>query len=249
MPIRALSLDLFDTLVDLHMDRLPVVEIGGRRVPSTYGLLHGASVQWHGLEFERFAAELGAVDRGIRDTWYAEHRELPTIDRFRAFAERVGVRDPALAEALTRVHMAEIRAYATHPVHHAPLFGRLKSRVRLAVCSNFSHGETARFVLEQAGLLAHFDPVVISDEVGIRKPRAEIFEAVLERLGVEPGDVIHVGDNLAADVAGAAALGMRTAWITRRVPKPDDVLAKHEGPSPDHVVADLRDLLEIARQQ
>ena len=108
--IRALSLDLFDTLVDLHMDRLPIVEIGGRRTPSTYGLLHGASVQWHGLDFERFAAELGAVDRQIRDHYYAEHRELPTIERFSAFADRVGVTDPALAEtAHARAHGRDSR--------------------------------------------------------------------------------------------------------------------------------------------
>jgi putative hydrolase of the HAD superfamily len=114
--------------------------------------------------------------------------------------------------------------------------------VRLAVCSNFSHGETARFVLEQAGLLEHFDPVVISEDVGIRKPRAEIFEAVLERLGAAPAEVIHVGDSLTADVAGAATLGMRTAWLTRRVRDPEAALRDYEGPAPDHVIEDLAGL-------
>ncbi len=224
------------------MDRLPGVEIAGRRSPSTYGLLHAASVQWHGLEFERFAAELGSVDRELRKAYYAEHRELPTLERFRVFGRRIGTPAVAMAETLTRTHMAAIRERVTFLAHHEALLARLRGRVRLAVCSNFSHGETAREVLERAGLLAHFDPVVISEDVGIRKPRPEIFEAVLERLGATPGEVIHVGDSLSADVAGASALGMHTAWLTRRVRDPEAALREYDGPKPDYVIADLAGL-------
>jgi putative hydrolase of the HAD superfamily len=242
VPVAALSIDLFDTLVDVHMDRLPSVEIAGRRAPSTYGLLHAASVQWHGLEFERFAAELGAVDRELRQAYYAEHRELPTLERFLAFGRRVDTPQLEMAEALTRTHMGAIREHVTYLGHHAELLARLRGRVLLAVCSNFSHGETARYVLDRAGLLEHFHEVVISDEVGIRKPRAEIFTAVLERLGLSAEQVIHVGDNLAADVAGAAAVGMRTAWLTRRVEDPANALREYEGRAPDHVISDLAEL-------
>jgi HAD superfamily hydrolase (TIGR01549 family) len=240
--IRAVSLDLFDTLVDLHMDRLPLVEISGRRIPSTYGLLHAASLQWHGLDFERFAAELGQNDREGRDSHYAVHRELPTLERFKSFARRVGVGDEAMAEALTRVHMAEIRRQATHLAHHPELLARLRGRAKLAVCSNFSHGETARAVLEDAGLARHFDAIVISDEGGFRKPRAEIFAAVAERLGVDPAEILHVGDNLEADVGGAAGAGMSTAWLTRRVKDPAAARAAWTGPAPGLEIADLAEL-------
>jgi len=243
--VRALSIDLFDTLVDVHMDRLPSVEIGGRSTPSTYGLLHAASVQWHGLEFERFAAELGAIDRELRKAYYAEHRELPTLARFMAFGQRVGAPGLEMAETLTRTHMAAIREHVTFPAHHAPLLARLRGRVRLAVCSNFSHGETARILLREAGLLEHFDPIVISDEIGIRKPRAEIFEAVLERLGAAPEEVLHIGDSLSADVAGAASLAMHTAWLTRRISDPEAALRQYAGPAPEHVISDLAQLESV----
>jgi len=245
--VRALSIDLFDTLVDMHMDRLPSVEIAGRRTPSTYGLLHAASVQWHGLEFERFAAELGSVDRELREAYYAEHRELPTLARFMAFGRRVGAPELEMAETLTRTHMGAIRERVTFPAHHAALLARLRGHVRLAVCSNFSHGETARAVLGEAGLLEHFDQIVISDEIGIRKPRAEIFAAVLERLGLEPEEVIHIGDSLSADVAGAAQLGMHTAWLTRRVHDPEAALREYGGPAPEHVISDLTGLEAVLR--
>ncbi len=242
MAIRAVSFDLFDTLVDLHMDRLPLVEIAGRRIPSTYGLLHAASLQWHALDFERFAAELGQSDRESHQARAALQRELPTIERFRSFAARIGVRDDAMAQELTRAHMAEIKRQVTSPPHHPELLARLRGRVKLAVCSNFSHSETALDVLADAGLARHFDAIVISHEVGLRKPRPEIFRAVVERLGVEPAEVLHVGDNLEADVGGASAVGMSTAWLTRRVKDLDAARASYAGTPPALVVGDLAEL-------
>jgi putative hydrolase of the HAD superfamily len=242
VPVRALSFDLFDTLVDLHMDRLPVVEIAGRRVPSTYGLLHAASLQWHALDFERFAAELGAVDRELRGARKAENRELPTLERFRELARRIDVREDAMAHALTERHMAEVARQVVYLAHHAPLLERLHGRAKLAVCSNFSHADTARAILERGGMLAHFDAVVISEEIGLCKPRSEIFAAVADRLGVAPDEIAHVGDSLEADVAGAAAVGQQTVWLTRRVADPEAALATYSGVKPAHRIADLREL-------
>lgn len=242
MPVRAVSLDLFDTLVDIHMDRLPLVEIGGRRIPSTYGLLHGASVHWHGLDFESFASELGRVDRELRDRLQREHREVATLERFRELGARLGRGGEDMARALTETHMGELRKHVSFHPHHVEVLERLRRQRRLAVCSNFSHTETARAVLAEAGLLPHFEAVVISMDLGLRKPRPEIFRATLESLGAVPEDTLHVGDDLAADVAGAAALGMRPVWLTRRVKDPAARLAAHAGAQPAHVIADLAEL-------
>jgi FMN phosphatase YigB (HAD superfamily) len=54
--------------------------------------------------------------------------------------------------------------------------------------------------------------------------------------------VLHVGDSLTADVAGASARGMKTAWLTRRVPDREAALKDYDGPKPDHVIADLAEL-------
>ena len=45
-----------------------------------------------------------------------------------------------------------------------------------------------------------------------------------------PEELLHVGDNLVADIEGAATLGMRTVWLTRKVKDPDAALAAYEGP-------------------
>jgi putative hydrolase of the HAD superfamily len=64
--------------------------------------------------------------------------------------------------------------------------------------------------LEEMGVAQRLDAAVFSSEVGWRKPHPAIFERALVALGVEPGQTLFVGDTLATDVAGAAALGMHT---------------------------------------
>lgn len=245
MPLRAVVFDLFDTLVDLHMDGLPLVSVNGRSFPSTAGVLHAEIARHAPVSLDEFAAAQRVVDQEVRAPRYEAGREFPTRERFELVLAGLGVEAGGLSTRLTQLHMELLRSQVRAVAHHAELLAQLRARVRLAVCSNFTHSQTALAVLEDAGLRWHFDAVVVSDAVGFRKPRPEIFRAVLGALDLAPEEVLHVGDNLAADVAGAAALGLRTAWVTRRVPKAAEALARHKGVQPDHVVADLAEIAEI----
>jgi len=60
------------------------------------------------------------------------------------------------------------------------------------------------------GLADLLDVMVFSEDVGVAKPRPEIFLHALEKLGVEPEDALFVGDRLVNDVQGAAQAGMTT---------------------------------------
>jgi FMN phosphatase YigB (HAD superfamily) len=242
MPVRAVVFDLFDTLVDLPMDTLPRVAIGGREIPSTMGALHGALSERADVAFGDFARVVMAVDREWRAVYWERDRELPTDERFARVVAALGLDDPALPQILTGVHMGMIESIATTPSHHPALLAALRERYRIGLCSNFSWAPAARTVLGAGGLGASFDAVLISHEHGLRKPRREIFAATLDELGVAPDEAVHVGDNLSADVGGASALGIRTVWITRCVGDPAAALAKHTGPRPDHVIADLTEL-------
>jgi HAD superfamily hydrolase (TIGR01493 family) len=247
MPLRAILFDLFDTLVDLYIERLPEVEFAGRRVRYTTAALHAEIMKRAEVDFETFARALAAVDRELRAEREGAGRELPTLERFEALAARLGLPHPDLPEALTRVHMGKLREHARGLPHHAGVLAGLRRDFRLGICSNFSHAPTARAILAEAGLAPSLDFVAISEEVGFRKPRPEIFRACLERLGVAPEETLHVGDRLAEDVVGARALGLRTCWITRRVPDPARALAEHAGAPPDEVIADLAELPERVR--
>jgi putative hydrolase of the HAD superfamily len=86
--------------------------------------------------------------------------------------------------------------------------------LRLGVVTN-GEGEAQRAKLRRIGLEAHFAVVVASGEVGVAKPRREIFALACERLGVEPQETAHVGDRLDLDARAAAAAGLRGVWLDR----------------------------------
>lgn len=90
-----------------------------------------------------------------------------------------------------------------------PVLERLRGEYRLGSISNGNAD------LEVIGL-AHLFPVrVHARHLGHAKPAPEIFRAACERLGCEPGQVLHVGDDPALDVAGARAAGMQAVWANR----------------------------------
>ena len=245
MAIRAVLLDLFDTVVDLMMEDLPEFEVGGRVLKGTHGQLHEIVAQHCDVDLESFVQLMGEVDREFRVPLYKEGREFPTVERFARVGERLGIDAPDLALRLTETHMGAILSQARYLPHHVEVFRSLREHVRIGICSNFSHTGTGLRVLEEAGLAPHCDAVTISEEVGIRKPRAEIFTTTLKRLGVAPAETLHVGDRLEADVRGAAEAGITPVWITRRVRDPERALREHEGPKPAHVIEDLAELIPL----
>ena len=243
MPIRAVVFDLFDTLVDLSMEGLPLVTVGGRSFPSTVGVLHELVSEHVDIPIAELGEVVRDVDQALRAPRAELGKELPTLERMQELVKRLGIRDSQLPARLTGLHMRLLRGQVTALDHHPAVISELKAQgLRVGVCSNFSHSQTAFRVLEDAGLRWLLDAVIISDAVSWRKPRPEIFHATLAALGVDARETLHVGDSLEADIGGAQVLGMRTAWITRCIADPEAVLSKYEGPGPDHVVGDLAEV-------
>ena len=86
---------------------------------------------------------------------------------------------------------------------------RLAARVPLAAVTNGNAD------LERIGLMPLFAFQLGAREHGAAKPEASIFHAACQRLGFDPGQVLHVGDHHEMDVAGAARAGLRNCWINR----------------------------------
>jgi len=112
---------------------------------------------------------------------------------------------------------------------------------RALVCdTGFSPGRVVRQLLGRTGLLELLEVLAFSDEVGIPKPDARIFEHALGALETTPGAALHVGDLRRTDIAGARQLGMRTVRIRDHYDDPS------EHAEADHVAdshAHLRELL------
>jgi putative hydrolase of the HAD superfamily len=64
--------------------------------------------------------------------------------------------------------------------------------------------------------------LVISSEVGFRKPHASFFEAVCQRLGLPAWQILCVGDDLENDVRGAMRAGLSALLLDRAAERPHD---------------------------
>ncbi len=85
---------------------------------------------------------------------------------------------------------------------------------RLALASNYDRRLHA--VCDGIAVLRDFDLRVISSEVGCRKPGRRFFEALVDRAGCRPEEVLVVGDDDANDVAGARQAGLAAVLVNRR---------------------------------
>ena len=225
----------------MHFDRerLPTIEVHGKVVRSTAGCLHAV------LRTHAPAVSLPACYDALLASWHEaerqraiDHREVSAPERFRDFFARLAL-DPApgMAQALIDAHRSALAAAATFPTHHGPLLQRLATTHRLAVVSNFDYSPTALAILDAAGVRDLFAAIVVSDQVGWRKPRPDIFHHALEAAGAQPAETLFVGDKVDLDVAGAHRVGMHAAWINPgREPLPAGI------DPPEYEIRDLAEL-------
>ena len=85
---------------------------------------------------------------------------------------------------------------------------------RMGVLSNATDDAIIQRLVNRLELRPWLSPVWTSAGLGLRKPRREVFEALLARWQLPPESVVMVGDRLEIDILGAQQVGMRTVLIT-----------------------------------
>lgn len=152
---------------------------------------------------------------------------------FERTLEHVGCPDKELAahlNAIYRKHRFEdIELYPDI----VPTFDILAPHFKLGLLSN---GNTYP---ERCGLDGRFAFVVFSQDVQVEKPHPKIFEITAERAGCELTQMLHVGDSLENDVAGAKNVGTPCVWLNREsVPNDTEI-------QPDYEIASLTEIPKI----
>lgn len=92
---------------------------------------------------------------------------------------------------------------------------------------------------ERCGLPDRFRFVVFSQDVGVEKPGPEMFLAACRQSGCEPSELMHVGDSLESDVAGANGVGAVSVWLNRESKRTDSKI------EPDYEIQSLSELPAI----
>jgi HAD superfamily hydrolase (TIGR01549 family) len=86
---------------------------------------------------------------------------------------------------------------------------------RLFAASN-SFGHLQRSRLEQAGILHWFEDTYISMDIGYDKPDVRFYQEALRRCGLQPNEVLMVGDSMTTDVIGAQNAGIEALFFDRK---------------------------------
>lgn len=225
MPIRALTLDLDDTLWPIW----PAIERA-----------EAALQVWLAEHAPNTAARYPLQTmRALRDSVAAAHPHLQhDLSAQRRLSLEHALRDcdddPACAEsALVVFYAARNRVDLFEDTLDGLI--RLGRRFPLAALTNGNAD------LAMIGLQEHFVFQLGAREHGAAKPDPSIFLAACERLGCAPAEVLHIGDDPELDVIGAHRAGLRTVWINRR----NETWAHPERPdciAPDlHTLADWLD--------
>ncbi|RAS59421.1 putative hydrolase of the HAD superfamily [Lentzea atacamensis] len=204
----------------------------------TYGD-RNAEAEWRLREFETVLTAFGhdvGPDRlreavlAVRDDTRARQRDTgeqpPVRDQVMEMltALNLGSLDPVHEQRLVdtllipHTHAVQRACPEVFPGALTALWELRQAGARLVLTSNTlaTPASVSRLIMEERGLLSVFDDTVFSSDIGIAKPRREIFAAVASRSQVPLQRVVHVGNSPTTDIAGALNAGCRAVLLTHR---------------------------------
>ena len=217
--IKAISFDLWDTLV---IDDSDEAKRAGRGLQSKFDerrhLLWEALNAAAPIDLEAVHRAYNVGDAAFNKVWKEQHITWPIAERLRVILNGLGRKLPEDSfNAVVRAHEEmEVEIPPDAMPGAAPVLERLAKRYKLCVVSDaiVSPGSCLRRLLEDHGLAKFFSGFAFSDEVGHSKPHRSMFESAAGQLGVEIGEMLHVGDRDHNDVKGPQRLGMKAILFT-----------------------------------
>jgi HAD superfamily hydrolase (TIGR01549 family) len=227
-PIRAISFDGDMTLWDFekamrHSLSLALAELR-RRVPGQ---------QTAEVTIEKMIAIRNSVAAELKGE--VVNLEDIRLHAFKRTVESVGPSNEALAADLNATYMKhrfeDIELYPDV----IPCLDALGRDYPLGLLSN-GNGYP-----ERCGLPDRFHFVLFSQDVGVEKPDRRMFLAACKQAGCAPSELVHVGDSLEADVAGANSVGAVSVWLNR------DGKQNDSGSAPAYEIRSLAELVAIVK--
>lgn len=235
MPIHQITAVVFDAVGTLIRPEPPAPE-----VYAAVGRRHGSrlSVAEVASRFQAAFLSEEAVDRERHGLRTSEARER---ERWQAIVRNVlaDAADTAACFDELYAHFAKPLAWRCLPDVAESLDFLGNCRLVAGVASNYDH--RLHSVLAGTPALRGLEHVVISSEVGWRKPASQFFTALCQRLGLPAANVLLVGDDLANDYEGALAAGLQAVLL--------DPMCRRPGTRRIDRLGDLPGLLEQAQCQ
>lgn len=120
---------------------------------------------------------------------------------------------------------------------------KLTTLFQLAIVSNI---DDDLFAKTAPKLGAHFNHVITAQQARCYKPGMPIFKLALDRIGLRPQEILHIGQSVYHDVIPAKSLGMSTVWVNRPSARPGVGAVRAASGQPDWEITDLATLAAAA---
>ena len=242
MPVKAVLFDVNGTLVDIVTDeqRDGVYRAIGHVL--AYSGIHLRCGQVREIYF--------ATLHQLREQSPEKHPEFDAVAVWRTIVERHATaytrslptdRVEQLPLFLTELHRSLARRRLRRYPHVRAVLNELRGRYRLGVVTD-GQSAYARPELDELGLLDYFDTIVVSGDLGFRKPDKRMFDTALDTLDLNPEHAVYIGNDTFRDIHGAQHAGLRTVLYADE--NADSTGSGCECP-PDRVITDHRQLLEL----
>lgn len=155
-------------------------------------------------------------------------RDRSTPEVFAGLRERLGLTEPA--RDLWTSYVSGMAARVSCPPGMLDRLDLLRAAGWSVGILTNGTADIQRAKILASGVADRVDAVWISEELGVRKPNPAAFRGAVDRCGHGvPGDVWMVGNSAATDIAGAAAAGLRSVWVSAGAEWVDPYL------TPDHI--------------
>ena len=198
--IAAMTFDLDDTLYD---NRLVIQRTEQEALAFVQGY-HPALSSLENSEFQRLRQSLRETEPDI----YHDVTEWRRRAVERAMLNAgLSADEAARGAEAAMVNFAKWRSRIDVPPQTHETLAKLAAKWPLVAITN-GNAQPELF-----GLGDYFKFVLRAGPDGRSKPFRDMYHRAAERLGVAPGEILHVGDDLTTDVAGAIRCGMQACWI------------------------------------
>jgi putative hydrolase of the HAD superfamily len=217
MTYKAIIFDYIGTLVNCRGYNMEDSE------NTLYASLYNAGFQ---VGKKEFLDAYEVAHKKYRIVRYQQYREVTNAiwvaEALTSLGHEVTANDNRVKEALNMffqdfINTLEIREGAKQ------LLKEVAEKYRLGLISNFTYGPVIHKSLRKIGIDQFFNAMVVSDDIGWRKPSPVIFQDMLQRLQVTAAETVFVGDSPLEDIKGALDMGMRTVFIPSQFNTLDDL--------------------------
>ena len=235
LDFKGIFFDLFDTLVVVEMDHAQAFDV----------LFSSLVAQGFDISYDKFKPVYFSCREEIRAESLSTLKEQTNSIAIAESLGQCGIHVDSSDQRLTNAVDAQFEPF----ILKARLLSGALELLRICsestsvgIISNFSYAPVVRRLLSRLKIDSYLEGIIVSNDVGYRKPHERIFQVALETLKSSAKDSVMIGDSIAEDIAGAKAVGMGTILVL------NDKKYTRSSPSsvlPDRTISDLSQLLAM----